>query len=151
MGRIKKYLDQKLVDEFAKTRALEKKVDEWLEAVRDGFLEDLKAGTLCPTGGPYLIAIERGSKSDVDWKGELFQWISDIYCSAADGGGRDARREADKKAAAAIATIEKKAKRKKFERVVVKTNATFAHDISKQVIDHLAAVGDRERRRRPRK
>jgi hypothetical protein len=147
MGRLKKYISQKLVNDFGVTRALDRRLEDWMAVARERILEELGAGLLCPDGGPYLLAIEKGSKALVDWQRELF---TSLVAASMAAGAHDIR-IAEKFAAKRIQTIQKKAKREKFDRLVVKINPGFEHEFAKQTLEHLATVGDKkERRQRPR-
>src|SRR5690349_805804 len=68
----KKLLDQQLVTEFAEFRALKSKIEKWLDALRDNFLEKFSDGYVCPTAGPFLLVEETGNKSNINWKEEFF-------------------------------------------------------------------------------
>jgi hypothetical protein len=147
MGRLKKFIDQKLVNDFGVTRALDRRLEDWMSVARERILGELADGLLCPDGGPYLLGIEKGSKVVVDWQGELF---TTLVASSMAAGGHDIR-FAEKLAAKRIQVIQKKAKRERFARLIVKINPGFEHEFAKQTLEHLATIGDRkERRQRPR-
>jgi hypothetical protein len=148
MGRLKKFISQKLVDDFGVTRALDRRLEDWMAVARERILGELADGLLCPDGGPYLLGIEKGSKVVVDWQGELFTALVASYLKDAT---RPDIRVAEKSAAKRIQVIQKKAKRERFARLVVKINPGFEHEFAKQTLEHLATIGDRkERRQRPR-
>lgn len=113
-------IDQKLIDNFASNRALAKKLEEWIEAARDMVIELLQNGYKCPDKGPYLLIIEHATRLSVDWKAATFDTAIEMYLF----NGKKPE-EARKAAAKLIASIEKRGKKQKQDRLVVKPNPFF--------------------------
>jgi hypothetical protein len=65
-----RYLDQRLVTQYAKFAALKNLLDRWLEEKREILLEALGAGAVCPERGPFLLVLE-DAKDRVSWKEEF--------------------------------------------------------------------------------
>lgn len=115
-----KELDQKLIDNFASNRALAKKLEEWIESTRETMIELMKEGYVCPDKGPYLLVIEQATRLSVDWKAAAFDTAVEMYLYH----GKKPE-EARKAAAKLIANVEKRGKKQKQDRLVVKPNPFF--------------------------
>jgi hypothetical protein len=128
----KKKLDQKLVNEFVEFRAFKTKIEKWLDAVRDEFLEQFEKGAECPIDGPFLLVIETATRAEIKWKDMLCARIaSDLE---RDGAAAD---EAQALAAKKLVEIENSAPQKESKRLVPKPNPSFGSKAMKAVVRKL--------------
>lgn len=134
----RKLLDQKLVDEFAEFRALKSKIEKWLEGCRDKFLEQFAAGYVCPTDGPFLLQLETGSRSRVDWKQEFFARLKADFES-----GGSACDVAEQLATVKMAEMERLAGRDEFQKLAVKPNPSYAGKLMRAIVKKLDSRSSR--------
>jgi hypothetical protein len=116
----KKFLDQKLVNEFALFRALKNKIEKWLKECREQFLAKFEEGALCPTSGPFILVAEPG-EGRIDWKKEFFSYLVENFKLA--GSADDV---AETLAVTKMASIEKTGERKPIVELSVKTNPSYS-------------------------
>ncbi|HEY0701254.1 MAG TPA: hypothetical protein VGD60_00660, partial [Candidatus Acidoferrales bacterium] len=134
----RKLLDQQLVTEYAKYRALKSKIEKWLKAVREELLAEFKSGSACPADGPYLLVVEPGSRSNVDWKQELFDRLKADF--EASGSACDV---AEELAIARMVELERAAGRKKYFELAVKTNPSYAGKLMRAIVKRLDTGSER--------
>jgi hypothetical protein len=134
----RKFLDQQLVTEFAEFRALETKIEKWLTIVREEFLGKFSQGYVCPANGPYLLVVESGSQSNIDWKEELSLRIRSDYELLGHSGTR-----AVELAAETMVEMERVAGRMAVPRVVTKTNPAYSGKLMRAIVKKLDARSSR--------
>lgn len=137
-----KYLDQKLVTDFATTRALERELFDWMDAARATMLGQLRSGSECPTAGPYLVVIEKSKQRVIDWQ--------ELYRQSAQESHQLQGKTPDEAFGIAtqnVADIEKRAKKKTILRLTIKTNLAFEHDMAGKTLGQLQKVKYRKGRK----
>jgi hypothetical protein len=121
MSTRRKFLDQKLVTEFAEFRAFKTKIEKWLKQTREVFLEEFEKGFACPLDGPYLLVLEPNERSAVNWKQEFFLQLKTGF--EALGKPCD---EAETLAVSKMAEIEMAAGKKTVIELAIKVNPSHA-------------------------
>jgi hypothetical protein len=134
----RKLLDQQRVTEFAEFRALKSKIEKWLEGCRDKFLEQFAEGYVCPTDGPFLLSLETGSRSKIDWKQEFFCRLKADFESG--GSPCDV---AEQLATVKMAEMERLAGCDKFKKIVPKPNPSYAGKIMRAIVKKLDSRSSR--------
>jgi hypothetical protein len=134
----RKFLDQQLVTEFAEFRALETKIEKWLTIVREEFLGKFSQGYICPINGPFLVVVENGSRSNIDWKEELSLRIRSDYELLGHSGTRSIELAAE-----AMVEMERVAGRTVFPRVVTNTNPAYNGKLMRAIVKKLDARSSR--------
>lgn len=134
----RKLLDQQLVTEFAEFRALKSKIEKWLDGCRDKFLEQFAEGYVCPTDGPFLLQLETGSRSRIDWKQEFFAKLKSEY---EESGSECA--VAEQLATVKMAEMERLAGRDQFKKIVPKPNPSYAGKLMRAIVKKLDSRSSR--------
>jgi len=134
MSSRKKFLDQKLVTEFAEYRALKSKIEKWLKLCREEILEKFKAGYACPTGGPFLLEKGGGSRSAIDWKQEFFERMKNDFIEA----GSEAV-VAEQLTIEKMVEMERLSGRNPYDEIEVKPNPSYAGKLMKAIVKKLDA------------
>lgn len=134
----RKLLDQQLVTEFAEFRALKSKIEKWLDGCRDKFLEQFADGYVCPTDGPFLLQLETGSRSRIDWKQEFFGKLKSEY----EESGSDCA-VAEQLATVKMAEMERLAGRDEFKKIATKPNPSYAGKLMRAIVKKLDSRSSR--------
>jgi hypothetical protein len=134
----KKFLDQRLVTEFAEFRALKTKIEKWLDARRDEFLAKLDEGFECPAAGPFLLVVEPSSKPNIDWKQELFQVLKTNYVEA----GSEPE-TAEQLATVKMTQMEIAAGKTPTKKLATKTNPSFGGKVLHAIVKKLNSKASR--------
>lgn len=135
MGKEKKHINQKLVNDFAATRSLASELSGWMESARDSILQQLRGGFVCPTSGPYLVVIEKSKQKIIDWKELLQKALTAEFI--VQGASPD---EAFVRAVSKVNEYESGAKKKTSVRLAVKTNPAFEHKFAAKAISQLKDI-----------
>lgn len=133
----RKFLDQKLVTEFAQFRALKNKIEKWLEACRDQFLDQFKSGAACPVRGPFLLVVEPG-QGRINWQQEFFSYLERGFKAA---GKSD--EEAQALAVIKMAEVETAAERKPTSTLSVKPNPSYSGKAATVIVKKLDSRSQR--------
>lgn len=130
----KKLLDQQLVTEFAEFRALKTKIEKWLKACSEDFVEKFKEGTCCPTDGPYLLALGGQDRRNIDWKEEFFNRLKADFESS--GSTCDV---AEQLAITKMVEMERAAGTHRIDQIDVKVNPSYAGKIMRAIVRKIDA------------
>jgi hypothetical protein len=130
----KKLLDQQLVTEFAEFRALNTKIEKWLKAVREDFLEKFDAGFVCPTEGPFLLELGGGSKANINWKQEFFERLKADFEAAG-----STCEVSEQLAITKMVEMERLAGRSPYQTIEVKPNPSYAGKVMRAIVRKLNA------------
>lgn len=103
-------LDQRLVTQYGKYKALQNLLEKWLDEKREELFLAIKRGAKCPEAGPFLLAIEIATDR-LNWKDQFVAYLK--------ASGKKAK-QIDK----IFAAIEVKP-RATHERLASKRNANF--------------------------
>ena len=105
-----KLLNQRLVTQYGKYKALQNLLDKWLDEKREELFKALKRGAKCPENGPFLLAVELAADR-LNWRDQFVAYLK--------ASGKKAK-QIDK----IFAMIEAKP-RAQHERLASKRNANF--------------------------
>ncbi len=111
---------EKLVTEFAEYRALKNKIEKWVKALSEDFIEKFKAGYLCPADGPYLLMLGGQDRKAIDWREQFFLHRKSDYQAA----GRPAE-IAEQMAVDEMVKLEEDAGKNHIDQVDVKVNPGY--------------------------
>jgi hypothetical protein len=134
----RKLLDQKLVTEFAEFRALKSKIEKWLDQVRTDLLAKFGEGYVCPTEGPFLLIVEEGSRSKINWKEEYFAKLKLDFEES--GSACDV---AEQLATVRMAEMERRAGRDSYQKIEVKPNPSYAGKLMRAIVRKLDSRSSR--------
>lgn len=134
----RKLLDQKLVTEFAEFRALKSKIEKWLDQVRLNLLEKFGEGYACPIEGPFLLIVEEGSRSKVNWKEEFFAKLKQDFEESG-----SACEVAEQLATVRMAEMERRAGRESYQKIEVKPNPGYAGKLMAAIVKKLDSRSSR--------